>query len=116
MSTHNPKFHTIDSDGIIILKSKHLGEVVEVYIDKEKRQFYGIKKDGERIYHNSDCGNDFAQPVMLYKIWYRFENDTWVAVYQLKATKEDKQMDGFKTAREAWLYREVLISSGIAEK
>ncbi len=116
MSTHNPKFHTIDPDGTIILHSKHLGEVVEVYIDKEKRRFYGIKKDGERIDDDSDCGNDFAQPVMLYKIWYRFENDTWVAAYQLKHTKEDKQTDGFKTAREAWLYREALITGGIAEK
>jgi hypothetical protein len=127
MSTHNPKFHTIDPDGTIILHSKHLGEVVEVYIDKEKRRFYGIKKDGERIEDgirkngeriddDSDCGNDFAQPVMLYKIWYHFEKDTWVAAYQLKHTKEDKQTDGFKTAREAWLYREALISGGIAEK
>ncbi len=116
MSTHNPKFHTIDSDGTIILHSKHLDEVVEVHINKEKRRFYGIKKDGTVIENDRDCGNDFAQPVMLYKIWYSFENDTWVAAYQLKDTKEDKHLDGFKTAREAWLYREVLITGGIAEK
>lgn len=49
MATHNPKFHTIDSDGTIIFGSKHLDEVVEVHINKVKRRFYGIKKDGTVI-------------------------------------------------------------------
>lgn len=30
MPTHNPKEHRIDPDGTIILRSKHLGEIVEV--------------------------------------------------------------------------------------
>ena len=47
MGTHNPKFHSIDADGTIILHSNHLGKVVEVDIDKEKRRFYGITKDGK---------------------------------------------------------------------
>ena len=94
----------------------HLGEVVEVHIDKEKRRFCGITKDGKRVEHDSDCGNDFAQPVMLYKVWYRFENDTWVVAYRTQDTKEKKYKDGFKTAREAWLYREALIAGGIAER
>ena len=116
MATHNPKFHTIDADGTIILHSNHLGEVVKVNIDKERRRFYGITKDGERVEHDGDCGNNFAQPVMLYKVWYRFENDTWVVAYRAKGTKENKQIDGFKTAREAWLYREALIAGGISER
>lgn len=117
MSTHNPKFHTIDSDGTIILKSKHLGDVVEVHIDKAKRRFYGIRKvDHALIEHDGDCGNDFAQPVMLYKIYYCFENDTWGMGYRTKDKKEKKWMHGFKTAREAWLYREALIVGGIAKR
>ena len=53
---------------------------------------------------------------MLYKVWYSFENDNWVVAYRAKDTKENKYKDGFKTAREAWLYREALIAGGIAEK
>jgi hypothetical protein len=116
MSTHNPKIHTIDSNGNIILKSKHLGDVLEVDIDKAKRRFYGIKVDDSRIEHNGDCGNDFAQPVMLYKIYYCFENDTWGMGYRTKDKNENKWRCGFKTAREAWLYREALIVGGIAKR
>lgn len=116
MATHNPKFHTIDSDGTIILRSKHLDEVVEVHINKVKRRFYGIKKDGTVIEDDSDCGTDFAQPVMLYKVYYCFENDTWGVGYRIKSNKQKKWIDGFKTAREAWLYREALIAGGIAER
>jgi len=116
MSTHNPKEHIIDSDGTIILQSKHLEKVVEVHIDQEKRRFYGIKKDGSRIEDDGDCGTDFAQPVMLYKVYYCFENDTWGMGYRLESTKEHKWPNGFKTAREAWLYREALIAGGIAKK
>ncbi|ACC84357.1 hypothetical protein [Nostoc punctiforme] len=116
MSTHNPKHHTIDLDGTIILHSKHLEKIVEVHINKEKRRFYGIKKDGSVIEDDGDCGNDFAQPVMLYKIFYCFENDTWGVGYRIKNKKVSKWIDGFKTAREAWLYREALIAGDIAER
>ena len=71
MSTHNPKFHTL-KDGIIILHSKHLGDIVEVHIDKEKRCFYGIREDSTVIEDNKECENDFAQPAMLYKIHYQY--------------------------------------------
>jgi hypothetical protein len=116
MPTHNPKHHAIDSDGNIILKSKHLGDVVEVYIDKVKGRFYGIKLNGEPIEYDSDCGTDFAQPVMLYKVYYCFANDTWGIGYRTQDKNEDKWKDGFKTAREAWLYREALIVGGIAKR
>ena len=36
--------------------------------------------------------------------------------YKTKDTQETKWMGGFKTAREAWLYRETLIASGIAQR
>ncbi|WP_066423349.1 hypothetical protein [Anabaena sp. 4-3] len=114
MSTHNPKHHSI-VDGNIIFHSKHLGDVVEVHIDKAKRRFYGIKPDGITVVeHDGDCGSDFAQPVMLYKIYYCFENDTWGVGYRVNNKKQWR--DGFKTAREAWLYREVLIAAGQATK
>lgn len=116
MPTHGPKFHTVDPDGTIILHSKHLLEVVEVHINREKRRFYGIKKDGSIIEDDSDCGNDFAQPVMLYKIYYSFKKDTWGVGYRIKNKKESNWIDGFKTAREAWLYREALIAGDIAER
>ena len=116
MSTPGPKNHTIDEDGTIILHSNHLGEVVEVHINKERRRFYGIKKDGSIIEDDSDCGNDFAQPVMLYNIHYYNETDTWVVGYKLKGKVGNQWKDGFKTAREAWLYREVLIAGDIAER
>ncbi|BAY97727.1 hypothetical protein NIES37_16710 [Tolypothrix tenuis PCC 7101] len=116
MPTHGPKSHTIDSDGNIILKSKHLGDVIEVNIDKVKRRFYGIKLDGTRIEDDGDCGGDFAQPVMLYKVYYCFANDTWGIGYRTKDKNEKKWRDGFKTAREAWLYREALIAGGIAKR
>ncbi|BCL39682.1 hypothetical protein [Nostoc sp. MS1] len=53
---------------------------------------------------------------MLYKIYYSFETDSWGVGYRLKHSNENKWSDGFTTAREAWLYREALIASGIAEK
>lgn len=116
MSKHNRNSHTVKKNGIIILHSNHLGDILEVNINKEKRRFYGIREDGSLIEHDSDCGNDFAQTVMLYKIYYCFENDTWGVGYRIKDTKEKKWMDGFKTAREAWLYREALIADGIAKR
>ncbi len=115
MPTQNSKFHTI-KDGVITLHSKHLGDVVEVHVNKDKRRFYGIREDGTKIEYGRDYGNDFAQPVMLYKIFYCFKNDTWKMGYQTKDTKETKWMSGFKTAREAWLYRETLIANGIAQR
>lgn len=60
--------------------------------------------------------NDFAQPVMLYKVWYSFKDDTWVVQYRTKDTREHKWSHGLKTAREAWLYREALIAGGVAER
>ncbi|BAY73266.1 hypothetical protein NIES23_60940 (plasmid) [Trichormus variabilis NIES-23] len=116
MATHNPKFHRVEKDGTIILQSKHLGEIVEVHLNKEKRRFYGIKQDGTFIEHDRDCGSDFAQPVMLYKIYYSFETDSWGVGYRLKHSNENKWSDGFTTAREAWLYREALIANSVAEK
>ncbi|OYE01042.1 hypothetical protein [Nostoc sp. 'Peltigera membranacea cyanobiont' 232] len=116
MATHNPKFYTIDTDGNIILHSKHVNEIVDVHINKEKRRFSGVKKDGDLIEYDCDFGSDFAQPVMLYKIYYCFKNDTWGVGYRIKGSKEKKWLDGFKTAREAWLYRQVLIAGGFAEK
>jgi len=115
MPTHNPKFHTIENE-IIILQSKHLGKIVEVHINKEKRRFYGIREDGTEIEHDRDCGSDFAQPVMLYKIYYSFEKDTWGVGYRIKDRNVNEWKDGFKTAREAWLYREALIAAGIAKR
>jgi hypothetical protein len=115
MSTHNPKKHSFQGE-TLILRSKHLGEVVEVHINKDKRRFYGIRQDGSVIEDDSDCGNDFAQPVMLYKVYYCFANDTWGVGYRLKDTNEKKWKDGFSSAREAWLYREALISAGIAKR
>ncbi|MDD1416412.1 Arm DNA-binding domain-containing protein [Dolichospermum sp. ST_con] len=56
---------------------------------------------------------------MLYKIKYFFERepkDTWEVAYRVKGKSEDTWKAGFKTAREAWLYREALISAGIAER
>ncbi len=99
MSKHNRNFHTVKDNGIIILHSNHLGDVLEVNINKEKRRFYGIREDGSLIEYEGNCGNDFAQPIMLYKIYYCFENDTWGVGYRIKNTKEKKWMDGFKTAR-----------------
>ena len=117
MTKHNLKEHRLEKvNGIIILQSKHVGEVVEVYIDKEKRRFYGKRIDGTFVYHDGDCGNDFAQPVMLYKVYYCFENDSWGVGYRIKDTKEKKWKDGFATAREAWLYREALIYGDIAKR
>lgn len=46
MSKHNKNFHTVKGNGIIILHSNHLGDVVEVSINQEKRRFYGIREDG----------------------------------------------------------------------
>lgn len=109
-------FHTVNKNGTIILHSNHLGDVVEVHIDLEKRKFYGIKLDGSRIEDDGDCGNDFAQPVMLYNMNYHFKTDTWRVKYHIKDEKKDAVQEGFKTAREAWLYREVLIADGIAER
>lgn len=43
MSKHNRNFHTVKSNGMIILHSNHLGDIVEVNINKEKRRFYGIQ-------------------------------------------------------------------------
>jgi hypothetical protein len=116
MATHNPKSYRVEQDGTIILQSKHLGEIVEVHLDKEKRRFYGIRQDRTVIEHDGDCGSDFAQPVMLYKIYYSFETDSWGVGYRLKNSNENKWKPGFTTAREAWLYREALITSGVAEK
>lgn len=115
MATHNPKFHTIKGNRII-LHSNHLGDVVEVHINKEKGRFYGIREDGSEIEYDGDCGNDFKQPVMLYKIFYSFENDNWVMGYRTKDNKENNWLDGFRTAKEAWLYRETLIADGVAQR
>ncbi|PHM09461.1 hypothetical protein [Nostoc sp. 'Peltigera malacea cyanobiont' DB3992] len=117
MARHNPKEHIFDKeDGTLLLQSNHLGQIVEVNIDKEKRRFYGIKKDGTVIEDSRDCGNDFVQPRILYNIFYQFDNDTWGVVYRIKNEEERKWMVGFKTAREAWLYREALIAGGKAER
>ncbi len=118
MSKHNPKNHLI-KEGIIILQSNHLGEVVEVHIDKNKKRFYGIKKDGSKVEDNSHCGNDKRQRVMLYKIKYFFTRepkDTWEVGYRIKGQRESLYQGGFQTAKEAWLYREELITTGIAER
>ncbi|MEH2375468.1 hypothetical protein [Nostoc sp.] len=72
MSKPNCNFHTAKKNGTIILDSNHLGDVVEVHIDKVKRRFYGIREDGIVIEDSGDYGNDFKQPVMLYKIYYSF--------------------------------------------
>jgi len=112
----NPKEHIIDNDGTIILCSNHLGEVVEVHINRETRRFYGIKKDGTVIEHDKYCGNNFARPVMLYNTHYYFKQDTWVVGYKLKNQAEYQWKSGFQTAREAWLYREALIADNKAEK
>ncbi|MEH2323740.1 MAG: hypothetical protein V7K32_09230 [Nostoc sp.] len=114
MSKPNPNFHTVNKNGTIILHSNHLGDVVEVHIDKVKRRFYGIREDGTVIEDSADYGNDFKQPVMIYKIYYSFEKDAWGMNYITKDNNEHKWIDGFNTAREAWLYREVLIAEGIA--
>ncbi|MGM3309453.1 hypothetical protein ACSQ6I_26320 [Anabaena sp. WFMT] len=120
MSSINPKHHTVTEAGVIILHSNHLGDIVEVHINKEKRRFYGILEDNKtEIEDDKDCGNDFAQPVMLYKIKYFFERepkDTWEVGYRIKGKSEDTWMKGFKTAREAWLYREALIAANVAER
>lgn len=119
MSSINPKNHSVTKAGVIILHSNHLGDIVEVDINKEKRRFYGIKEDETVIEDDNDCGNDFAQRVMLYKIKYFFERepkDTWEVGYRIKGKSEDTWMKGFKTAREAWLYREALIAADIAER
>lgn len=41
MPTHNDKEHLVQEgkEHIILLRSKHLGDVVEIYIDKEKKCF-----------------------------------------------------------------------------
>ncbi|WP_224095642.1 hypothetical protein [Nostoc sp. MS1] len=44
MATHNPKFHRVEQDGTIILQSKHLGEIVEVHLNKENDVFTGLSK------------------------------------------------------------------------
>jgi hypothetical protein len=116
MSKPNPNFHTVKGNGTIILHSNHLGDIVEVHLNKEKRRFYGIREDDTEIGYDHDCGNDFAQPVMLYRIYYSFEKDVWGVGYRIKDKKENNWVDGFKTAREAWLYREALIAGGIAER
>lgn len=119
MSSINPKDHKVTETGVIILQSNHLGDVVEVHINKEKRLFYGIREDGTVIEDDKDCGNDFVQTVMLYKIKYFFERelkDTWEVGYRIKGKSEDTWMGGFKTAREAWLYREALIAADVAER
>ncbi|BAZ32436.1 hypothetical protein NIES4074_49410 [Cylindrospermum sp. NIES-4074] len=119
MSSINPKHHTVTADGVIILHSNHLGDVVEVHINKEKRRFYGIREDGTLIEDDKDFGNDFAQRVMLYKICYFFEyepKNSWAVGYRIKGKSEDTWMGGFKTAREAWLYREALIAGDVAER
>lgn len=74
MSKLNPNYHTIKGD-LIILHSNHLGNVIEVGIDKTNRRFYGIREDGTKIEDIQDFGNKFAQRVMLYKIFYEFEGD-----------------------------------------
>ncbi|MBW4559566.1 MAG: hypothetical protein KME32_00145 [Mojavia pulchra JT2-VF2] len=116
MSKPNPNFHTVKQDGTINLHSNHLGDVLDVGIDLAKRRFYGVKLDGFRIEDDGDCGNDIAQPVMLYNMNYHFETNTWRFKYHLRGKKEADGKEGFKTAREAWLYREALIAGGIAER
>ena len=102
MPTHNPKEHRIDPDGTIILRSKHLGEIVEVDINKAKRRFYGRKKDRTEVEHHGDCGTDFAQPMMLYKIYYCFKNDTWGVGYrsELPRLKETGLLDSRGSASD----------------
>jgi hypothetical protein len=118
MPNHNPKHHTIKGDKIIF-HSNHLGDVIEVGIDKIKCRFYGIREDGTKVEDTKHYGNKVAQRVMLYKIFYEFEGDnqdTWTVGYRLKDKNENIWKSGFKTAREAWLYREALISANVADK
>lgn len=116
MSKPNPNFHTVNQNGTIILHSNHLSHVVEVHINLAKRRFYGIREDNTVIEDNSDCGDDFAQRVMLYNINYHFKTATWGVKYHIKHENKDGRKEGFNTAREAWLYREALIAGGIAER
>lgn len=116
MPKHNRDDHTVKEDGTIILHSNHLGDVIEVGIDKVKRRFYGIREDKTIVEDTADCGNDFAQRVMLYRIYYSFANDCWGLGYRVKGQKKNNWLEGFKTAREAWLYREALIAGGIAKR
>ena len=58
MSTHNPKEHSFNGE-LLILKSKHLGEVVEIHIDKEKKCFRGVQADGSIIEHYPKAFTDF---------------------------------------------------------
>ncbi|MEH2275890.1 MAG: hypothetical protein V7K40_14160 [Nostoc sp.] len=118
MPTHNNKEHLLQEgkEHTILLRSKHLGDVVEIHIDKEKKCFYGVKEDGNIVEYYPKSFSDFKCAVVLYKIHYSFEENTWVMGYTLKKTNEDKWMLGFATAREAWLYREALISASIAKR
>jgi hypothetical protein len=116
MSRPNPKRHRVREDGTNIYQSNHLGDVVDVGIDLIKRCFYGIREDGTRVEVEIGKGNNSRQKVMLYNMNYDFETNTWRFKYHLKVKKGFSGKEGFKTAIEAWLCREELIASGIAER